>query len=123
LTILIVDDNPAMRRAIRYFLGDLGEFHECSDGSEALDAYTTFHPDWVLMDIRMPVLDGLSATRQIMAADANARVLIVTDYDDKQLRSAATGAGACGYIVKSDLVTLRAILGSQPDQLTRGEAL
>src|SRR5262245_29713711 len=88
--LLIVDDSNEMRRLIAALVSDLAEsVVECSDGAEALAAYTEHHPDWVLMDIKMPHVDGIAATRQIVAAFATARVMIVTDYDDAKLREAA----------------------------------
>ena len=116
MMVLIVDDNPSMRQAIRYFLGDLADFHECSDGAQAVDIYRLLRPDWVLMDVRMPIVDGIAATRQIIAADSKARILIVTDYDDKHLRSAASNAGACGYVLKDDLFSLRQLLSAPANQ-------
>lgn len=109
--LLIVDDSLEMRRLIAALVSDLTEtIVECRDGSEALAAYTQHHPDWVLMDIRMPQVDGLAATRQIVAAFGEARVMIVTDYDDPKLREAARQAGACEYVLKEDLRSLRRIL-------------
>ena len=112
--LLIVDDSDEMRRLIADLLKDLTEsVVECSDGAEALAAYRAHHPDWVLMDIRMPRLDGIAATRQIIAAFAEARIMIVTDYDDANLRQAAQQAGAREYVLKEDLLALRHILQRQ----------
>ncbi|MGH9838430.1 MAG: response regulator [Blastocatellia bacterium] len=85
-------------------------FTECSDGVQALDAYRQHHPDWVLMDIKMKEMDGLAATRQIKAAFPQARIVIVTGYDDARLREAARSAGACAYVHKENLLELRQIL-------------
>ena len=69
MKLLIVDDNAEMRRLITRLVGDLAEtINECSDGAQALIAYREQQPDWVLMDIKMPGLDGSAATRQIIAA-------------------------------------------------------
>jgi DNA-binding NarL/FixJ family response regulator len=62
------------------------------------------------MDIRMKRLDGIAATRQITAAFPNAAIVMVTDYDDARLRKAARAAGACGYVVKENILPLRKIL-------------
>jgi CheY-like chemotaxis protein len=110
-SLLIVDDSEQMRRFIADLVADLTEsVVECSDGSEALAAYTEHHPDWVLMDIRMTRVDGIAATRQIVAAFAEAKIMIVTDYDDAKLREAAWQAGAREYVLKEDLRSLRRIL-------------
>lgn len=111
MTILIIDDNAGMRRLIRAVVGDLADaVHECGDGAEALDAYRRHRPDWVLMDIKMPGLDGIAASRQITAADPRARIVMVSDYDDERLRAAARGAGARNYVTKERLLDLRPIL-------------
>jgi len=111
MTILIVEDREAMRQMIKKLIGDLAEsFIECSDGSQALSAYRQCRPDWVLMDIKMRELDGLAATRQIKAAFPEARIVIVTSYDDARLRNAAENAGACAYVHKNNLFKLRDIL-------------
>ena len=111
MRLLIVDDNPQMRRLICSLLKDLSEeIAECSDGTQALAAYAQWRPDWVLMDIKMRQLDGIAATRQIRAAYPQARIMIVSDYGDHQLRDAARRAGACAYVVKEDLLAVRRIL-------------
>ena len=103
-----------MRRLLRRMLADLvEEITECRDGVEVLDTYTRCQPDWVLMDIEMAEMDGLSATRQLTALFPEAKVLVVTNYDDRALRSAAQQAGACGYILKDDLLELRGLLGGK----------
>lgn len=103
-----------MRREIKLFVSDLAEeIAECGDGQEALAAYSAQHPDWVLMDIRMEKVDGLTATRQIKAAHPEARIMILTSYDDDELREAARSAGACEYVTKQNLLEVRRILGGQ----------
>jgi len=108
MKVLIVDDNSEIRRMLRRLLADLStDIFECSDGGEVLSAYTRQHPDWVLMDIEMGQLDGLTATRQIRAADPAAHILIVTSHDNAALRAAAQAAGACGYVLKENLMEVR----------------
>jgi NarL family two-component system response regulator LiaR len=111
MNILIVEDNEQMRKMVKSLVADLAvSVHECSDGAQALDAYRESRPDWVLMDIEMKDLDGISATRQITRAFPEAHVMIVTNYDDVDLREAACEAGACEYVVKENLLDLRRIL-------------
>jgi CheY-like chemotaxis protein len=111
MTILIVEDNEPMRQMIKRLVGDLTEtFTECADGSQALEAYRQYRPDWVLMDIKMKEMDGLMATKQMKAAFPEARIIVVTGYDDARLREAANSAGACAYVNKENLFELRQIL-------------
>lgn len=111
MKLLIVDNNPEMRRLIIRIAGKPSDaIFECADGAEALTAYRKHCPDWVLMDIEMPQTDGISATREIIAVFPNAKIAIVTDYDNANFRKAAIEAGACGYVVKENLVELRRLL-------------
>ncbi len=109
--LLIVEDNPQMRRLIRRLTEDLfAEVSECGDGAAATTLYETLRPDWVLMDIQMGDVNGIEATRQIMSDHLEAKIVIVTDYDDMALRAAAAEAGACAYVLKEDLLRLRQLL-------------
>lgn len=103
-----------MRRLIKGILAALAaEIVESSDGAEALVLYTRHHPDFVLMDIQMEVVDGIAATRQIKSVDPGARVIMVTQYDQPDLREAAAKAGACGFVVKDNLLELLPLLKAQ----------
>ena len=100
-----------MRELIKRVIGDLADkVCECDDGRNALDLYERHRPTWVLMDIQMEHVDGLSATRQITTAWPSARVLIVTAHTDEHLRLAAHRAGASGYISKENLLDIRSWL-------------
>ena len=113
MTLLIVDDNAGIRRVLRRILVDTAStIWECADGSEALAAYEEYRPDIVLMDLRMPHVDGLTATRQIRAYDPSARIIIVTDYLDDDMKTAALEAGACDYVLKQDISGLPEIVSS-----------
>lgn len=111
LKLLIVDDSPAMRSLIKSIVSDLArEVIELGDGGGALAAYAECRPDWVLMDVRMKRTDGILATRQIKSAFPDARIIIVTGYDDPKLWQAARNAGACEFVTKENLLDLRRIL-------------
>ena len=112
MRVLVVDDDPAVRKLVRFLLGDVAEVHECEDGAEALPAYERHEPDWVLMDLSMRGVNGLAALRQILAAHPEARVAILTQHDSPTLRSAAAQAGARRYFLKDDLTQLRALFTS-----------
>ena len=111
MCLLIVEDNPERRRVIRRVLSGVApEIVECADGSEALAAYRSVQPDWVLMDIELAGMDGISATRKITTTFPEARVVIVTNHNDETLRAAAAQAGACGYVLKENLLELKRLL-------------
>ena len=113
MKVLIVDDNPGVRRLLRRVVLDTASVvWECSDGAEALAAYSDVRPDIVLMDIRMSCMDGLATTKQIRDFYPEARVIMVTDYDDEDLRRAASEAGACGYALKQNLTGLSGLIRS-----------
>jgi len=100
------------------------EEFECSDGAGALAAYVHHQPDCVLMDIRMPGMDGIAATRQITARFADACIVILTDYDDTELREAAQSAGATAYLLKEELLALPELLktlNQEKQSLARGD--
>jgi DNA-binding NarL/FixJ family response regulator len=81
---------------------DIEVVAEASNGLEAIDKAARFHPTVVLMDIRMPELDGLEATRRILAADEGARILILTTFDLDEYVYQALAAGASGFVLKDD---------------------
>ena len=102
-----MDDNAAVRRLMkRLVLPFATEVCECADGADALSAYEEQDPDVVLMDIRMKEVDGITAAKRIHAANPAAKIVMVTDYDDDALREAALAAGACGYVLKDNLLDL-----------------
>ena len=111
MTVLIVEDNSGVRTLLRRaLLGTASQVWECNDGADALQSYSDHRPDVVLMDLRMPGMDGLQATRKICQSDPMAKIVIVTDYDDDDVRRAASVAGACAYALKNDLSELIELL-------------
>lgn len=110
-TVLLVEDQKPMRELLKMALAGCAEIvAECEDGADALAAYTEFLPDWVLMDWEMKRMDGLTATRNIINAFPNARILFITQYNDQELRRAALNAGAAGFFPKDDLLALHSFL-------------
>jgi two-component system response regulator DesR len=109
--LLIVDDHAPVRAVIRAVVGVLAdEIFECSRGEDAVAAVAEHAPDLVLMDIEMPGLDGISATRAIRARFPDVRVAIVTQHDESDLRESAEQAGACAYVLKENLLEIRRLL-------------
>jgi DNA-binding NarL/FixJ family response regulator len=105
IRVLVADDQSMVRAGFRMLLAGEEEIEvvaEASNGLEAVDKTARFHPDVVLMDIRMPELDGLEATRRILAADKVARILILTTFDLDEYVFEALRAGASGFVLKDD---------------------
>ncbi|MFT4049023.1 MAG: response regulator transcription factor [Solirubrobacterales bacterium] len=103
LRVLIADDHPAFRDGLRMMLEASGEIEvvgEAGDGSEALDLAERSDFDVVLMDLRMPGINGIDATRKITAADPDAKVIVLTMFEDDDSVFAAMRAGARGYLLK-----------------------
>lgn len=116
--ILIADDHAAFRGMVTSLLRRFGaEVEECRDGREALERCGAFAPDWVLMDIEMPRLDGLAATRQLTVRPSRLRVVIVSQHDDEDSREAAREAGACEFVPKDRLDLLPRILFAPADSV------
>jgi len=105
IRVLVADDQSMVRAGFRMLLGDEPDIEvvaEASNGREAVAEAARCRPHVVLMDIRMPELDGLEATRRILAADASARVLILTTFDLDEYVYRALKAGASGFVLKDD---------------------
>jgi DNA-binding NarL/FixJ family response regulator len=105
IRVLVADDQSMVRAGFRMLLSgeeDIEVVAEASDGLEAVDKAARFRPTVVLMDIRMPELDGLQATRRILAADNAARILILTTFDLDEYVYEALRAGASGFVLKDD---------------------
>ena len=103
--VLIVDDQSLVRAGFRMILDaepDIEVVGEAADGLEAVLAARQTEPDVILMDIRMPELDGLEATRRILATDSGARILILTTFDLDEYVYEALRAGASGFVLKDD---------------------
>ena len=102
VTILLVDDHPIVRMGLRVLLESEGMrvVGEAENGSLVKDLVTKTQPDLVLMDLRMPVMDGATATAEVLAISPQTRVLVLTTYDDDADILRAVEAGASGYLLK-----------------------
>jgi DNA-binding NarL/FixJ family response regulator len=121
IRVLVADDQSMVRAGFRMLLGgedDIEVVAEASNGLEAVDKAARYQPTVVLMDIRMPELDGLEATRRILAADDSARILILTTFDLDEYVYEALRAGASGFVLKDEppeqlLDAIRTVAGGQ----------
>ncbi|MFL6106286.1 MAG: response regulator [Marmoricola sp.] len=115
-TVVLVDDHPLVRQGMRAVLESVAGVEilgEASDGVEAIRLCVDKQPDVVLMDLQMPELDGIAATRQIRTRSPRTAVLVLTMYDDDTMVFEAVAAGAIGYLIKgSDGADIVAAIGS-----------
>lgn len=123
IRVLVVDDQALVRAGFRMILEaehDVEVVGEAADGVEAVAAVRRLRPDIVLMDVRMPNLDGIAAARQILAGDAAARVVMLTTFDMDEYVYDALCAGASGFLLK-DVPPERLVAGIRA--VVSGEAL
>lgn len=102
-SVLVVDDHALVRTGVANIISqepDLQVVAEAANGLEAVDAFTRLRPDVTLLDLRMPVMEGVEAVRQIRAIDPGARVIVLTTYDTDEDITRALKAGAKAYILK-----------------------
>jgi DNA-binding NarL/FixJ family response regulator len=114
LSIVIVDNQPAVREGLKMRLrleSDMGVVGEARDGKEAFDVVSRLKPDIVIMDMEMPVVDGLAATKALKESAPETQVIILTIHDDELSRQKAREAGAAGFVSKhaDETVLLNAI--------------
>ncbi|HSC72382.1 MAG TPA: response regulator transcription factor [Candidatus Methylomirabilis sp.] len=123
-TILIVDDNQGIRNILTRILQKGQEFSvvgEAEDGSEALELARALSPDLILMDLAMPRVNGLEATRRIKVERPGTKVIILTRYEEDAYRQAATQSGADAFLSKGTrlaelLATIRQVLQAGPNR-------
>lgn len=123
IRLVIVDDHPVVRDGLRGMLESQPDFEvvgEASDGEEAVRTVNLLSPEIVLMDLRMPVMDGVAALREIKASNSQVQVLVLTTYDSDADILPAIEAGATGYLLKD---TSREDLYAAIRAAGRGEAI
>src|ERR1700753_4233760 len=117
MKVLLVEENKAVRGILRQLVTAPGTWiKECADAAQALAAYAAGRPDFVIMDTGMKGLDGIEVSRQIKAMDPEARIVLVSEYDDAAMRENARLAGAGGYVLKDNLLELTHLL-----KITKGD--
>jgi CheY-like chemotaxis protein len=118
--LLIVDDHAPTRQWLRGALASpTRTITESTDGAEAVTAFAAQQPDWVLMDIDMKPMDGLTATRLIKQSFPNARIIVVTNHATTFIRAEAEKAGAIYFLEKQDLWRLPALVSKGGEGLSR----
>jgi CheY-like chemotaxis protein len=111
LSVLIVDENVKMRSLIAEIIKSrTKKIYECKDGIDALGEYSVHRPDWILMDMKMKSMDGLTATELIRQFYPKAKVMIVSQDDTPEIRQAAHNAGAAAFVPKENLVEILNVL-------------
>jgi DNA-binding NarL/FixJ family response regulator len=120
MTFLIAEDSLPMRQHIKRFLlkhlPNHHTFYEASDGREAVQLFECFSPDWVLMDIQMVPVDGITASKEILGSHPAAKIIVLTSYYDAGYRKAAHEAGTVAFVSKDHLEDLQTIFSSHlPD--------
>ncbi|MEH1791130.1 MULTISPECIES: response regulator [unclassified Nostoc] len=103
IKVLLVDDQSLIRQGLRALLElepDLEIVGEAENGEQAINLVAEFQPDVVLLDIRMPIMDGVAATQEIQKRFAKTKILVLTTFDDDEYVSAALQNGAMGYLLK-----------------------
>jgi len=117
---MIVDDQANARELIRSFLTIPGmTFQECATGQEAIDRARDFRPHWITMDVKMPGMDGFETIKGIKEVHPEARVIIVTSFNEPQFRDRARTEGAVGFILKENLLALRLLLERESKEPAR----
>ena len=105
---MIVDDNPLIRTMIRDVIANpADDVSEYEDGVAVVSAFRQINPDYVLMDLQMPRMNGIEATRKLKQEFPGAKVIIVSDFHEQEFRDEAKDAGAVSYFTKDDLTRLK----------------
>lgn len=104
MTVLLVDDHKAIRDLEKSLFASLFDtFYEASSGEKAITTYNAYKPDWVLMDYKIEGMNGIEAAKKIKENDANAKIIMVTQYADSDLQKAAFNSGATAFMLKENL--------------------
>lgn len=114
MKLLLVEDNYRMREMMKnIYSTHFDEIIECSNGVEALAVFNDFNPDWIVMDIKMEKMGGLEATEKILELHPEAKVIIVSQYNDESTIEAAIEAGAIEFVSKENLLKVIEVINKK----------
>ena len=110
--LLVIEDSEQFRQMIISMLkGYYEKIYQCTDGKYAKDAYEKYKPDWVVMDVHMKEMDGLTATKQLKAAHPEAHIVLMSQCHDPEMMEEAKSAGAENFILKDNILEIKKIMG------------
>ena len=111
MTVLLVDDHRGFRELEKTIFASLFDtFYESSSGDDAIKIYEAYKPDWVLMDYKMDGMTGIEAAKKIKENDSSAKIIMISQYDDNDLKKAAFNAGVLSFVNKEKLSTIKNIM-------------
>jgi two-component system invasion response regulator UvrY len=111
MTVLIVDDHKGIRDLEKsLFASVFDTFYESTSGEEAISLFKKFNPDWILMDYKMKGMTGLEALKEIKQNNSSAKVIMVTQFDDVNLKKKALESGAVAFVAKEKLASIKNII-------------
>ncbi len=117
MDIIIGEDNISMRKILKRFLEfnvvGINNIYECNSGQEAVERYRDAQPKWVLLDVKMKPVDGLSAAKMIKSDYPDANIILVSNYDDEEYIVEAKNLNLSGYVLKENLFDLLPYLQSE----------
>jgi CheY-like chemotaxis protein len=121
MKLLLVDDNDKLRKMMRsMYSAHFDEIIECDDGDKAVSEFNNEFPDWVVMDIKMNEMDGIEATGKIISNNPEAKIIIVSQYNDETTIDAAKNVGAVEFVSKDNLSKVIEIINKNK---IKGESL
>jgi len=111
MTVLLVDDHHGIRELEKSIFSSLFDtFYESTSGEDAITIYKTYKPDWVLMDYKMRGISGIEALKKIKENDAGAKIIMVTQFEDADLKKKAIDSGVVAFVSKEKLSTIKNII-------------
>ena len=115
ITAMIVDDYSKMRIIVKKMLlsilaEEITTIYECSDGKEAIDKFAKYKPDWILMDLKMKSVDGLTASKEILNMNHDAKIIILTQFNDEEYYSVAKELGIKAFVLKENILDVPSLI-------------